>query len=1177
MKCFQCGCINPLGHKFCSECGQGLDATPEAPAREPRAYTPPHLVERILKTRSAIEGERKTVTVMFCDIVNSTSVAVGLGPEGMHRLLDTFFEAALKEVHRYEGTINQFLGDGFMALFGAPLAHEDHARRAVMAALAIRDAVSKTVGNGAAPARLNLRLGLNSGSVVVGKIGDNLRMDYTAVGDTTNVAARLQQEAEPDDIVISDGVYRVVEHFFEFKPLGMRQLKGRSEPVSAYRVTGTRTMRSHGHHVCRATSTVGRQPERDAIEQALGRLQAGVGGVLNIVGEAGLGKSRLLDDGRASAGKRQLHWAQGNCLSFGRSLSYLPFTQALRGCFSIDDADSNTEALGKLQAGIRHLFDDEGDEELLPYLGALMGLPIPSRLAGRLQALDGLSMGHQIFRASSRLFTRYALERPLALVFDDWHWADLSSTEMLSHLLPLGDRVPLLFIIASRPERSCEASFRQAVRVQEQPIKQIQTLVLEPLGPREFSQLLSGLLGGASLPAHVRETILRRSDGNPFYLGELLRALIGTHGIELDASTGGWLVTERYATIRLPETIEGVIQARIDQLDDSVKQVLKIASVIGRTFLYRLLQPIVNGQTELDDALVQLRQFDLIHEKALAPDREYVFTHPLIQQVTYDSILEEQLQPTHLQVACGIEGMFAGRLEPFHSALAYHYAKAQQWGPAQDYLFKAAEQADRLAADEEALMLYEAVISASERPYVNGLDPLRRAQLDRKLGDAHFRAGRHEPALAAYAKALNRLGMGAPRWRWRAGITIVAALCSQALLRLIPRHTPTGADSLGPHEILCAEIWQAMAFIHFLLDPLRSAYDFVRIESLTRRHREVQPHIVSLGQLGMTLTSLGFYRMAAPYLHDARELAGHYGDELTRARADHFYAVFLHHVGHWDEAVKFGEQAAERCWSTGNLRAWAAFVGSVGLYLYALGNSRWMALVEKLAQVAGETADRQAAAWAMAGVAMAHEHRGEYEQSLAATQQACEISASVPDQRTLALALGLRSVALRRLGEVAQAKQCSDEAVALIARHRLSGTWCTRTLIGAADLHLLLFETKGDDYRQSARSAVKAMLRHGSHVRDEGAVEAQRVAGTYAWLCGKRGRALAFWSRGFEEGGTLRAPHAQARIMVERGGRTHDRHELMKAALVLAKCGATGEQRSVQAVLDGSYAPLGTA
>ena len=1172
MKCLRCAYINPFGHKFCSECGQGLDATLETPVREPRAYTPPHLAERILKSRSAIEGERKTVTVMFCDIVNSTSVAVSIGPEAMHRLLDTFFEAALGEVHRYEGTINQFLGDGFMALFGAPLAHEDHARRAVMAALAIRDAVSKSVGNGAATARLNLRLGLNSGSVVVGKIGDNLRMDYTAVGDTTNVAARLQQEAEPGDILISDDVHRVVEAFFEFKPLGMRQLKGRSEPVSTYRVTGTRTMRSHGHDASRATSMVGRQPERDAIEEALGRLQAGAGGVLNIVGEAGLGKSRLLDDGRASAGKRQLRWAQGNCLSFGRTLSYLPFTQALRGCFLIDDADSNAEALDKLQAGIRHLFDDEGDEQLLPYLSALLGLPIPSPLADRLLALDGLSMGHQIFRASSRLFSRYALERPLALVFDDWHWADVSSTEMLSHLLPLADRVPLLFIIANRPERSSDAaSFMQAVRVQEQPIRQLQTLMLKPLGPREFSQLLSGLLGRASLPAHVRETILRRSDGNPFYLGELLRALIGTHGIELDASTGDWLVTERYATIRLPETIEGVIQARIDQLDDSVKQVLKIASVIGRSFLYRLLQPIVNGQAALDDALVQLRQLDLIHEKALAPDREYVFANPLIQQATYDSILEERLQQTHLQVAHGIEGVFAGRLEPFHSALAYHYAKAQQWGPAQVYLLKAAEQADRLAADEEALMLYEAVISASERPHVNGLDPLRRAQLDRKLGDAHFRAGRHEPALAAYTKALNRLGMGAPRRRWRAGVTIVVALCGQALRRRIRRRTPTGADRLRPHEMLCAEIWQAMAFIHFLLDPLRSAYDFVRIESLTRRHPEVQPHIVSLGQLGMTLTSLGFYRMAAPYLRDAQELAGHYGDDLTRARADHFYAVYLHHVGHWEEAVKFGEQAAERCWSTGNLRAWAAFVGSVGLYLYALGNSRWMALVEKLAQVAGETADRQAAAWAMAGVAMAHEHRGEYEQSLAATQQACEISASVPDQRTLALALGLRSVALRRLGEVAQAKQCSDEAVALIARHRLSGTWCTRTLIGAADLHLLLLETKGNEYRHSARSAVKAMLRHGARVRDEGAVEAQRVAGTYAWLCGKRGRAVAFWSRGFEEAGTLRAPHAQARIMVERGGRTDDRHELMQAALVLAKCGATGEQRSVEAVLDRSH------
>ena len=1171
MKCFGCGYINPFGHKFCSECGKGLCLPLEPPVREPQAYTPPHLAERILKSRSAIEGERKTVTVMFCDIVNSTSVAVGVGPDGMHRLLDTFFEAALGEVHRYEGTINQFLGDGFMALFGAPLAHEDHARRAVMAALSVRDAVFKAGGNGAALAPLNLRLGLHSGSVVVGKIGDNLRMDYTAVGDTTNVAARLQQEAEPGDILISADVHRVVEPFFEFKSLGLRQLKGRPEPVSIYLVTGTRAMRSHERHTSRslATGTVGRQPELDAMDEAFGRLQAGLGGVLNIVGEAGLGKSRLLDDARASAEKRQLRWAQGNCLSFGRTLSYLPFVQALRRCFLIDDADSNADALSKLQAVIRHLFDEEGDEQLLPYLSALLSLPIPSPFADRLAALDRLSMRHQIFRASSRLFARYALDRPLVLVFDDWHWADVSSTEMLSHLLPLGARLPILFIIANRPERSNDAaSFMQAVRRQKPPIKQLRTVVLEPLAARECAQLLSGLLGGATVPAHVREMLLRRSDGNPFYLGELLRALVGTRGIELDTSTGDWLVTDRYAILQLPETIEGLIQARVDQLDDSVKYVLKIAAVIGRRFLYRLLQPLVNGRTALDAALLQLQQLDLIQETAVAPDLAYVFVHPLIQQATYDSILEERLQQIHLQVANGIERMFASRLEPFHSALAYHYAKAQLWRPAQDYLFMAAEQADRLSADEEALMLYEAVIKASEQPDVNALDPFRRSQLDRKLGDAHFRSGRHERALAAYTQALSRLGVGAPRRRWRVVLTIVTALCGQALRRRLRWRALPGAGRLGPRDMLSAEIWQAMAFIHFLLDPLRSAYDFVRIEALTRRHPEVQPHIVSLGQLGMTLTALGFYRMAAPWLRDARELAAHYGDELTCARSDHFYAVYLHHVGRWREAVAIGERAAERCWSTGNLRAWAAFVGNVGLYLYALGDSRWMAVVEKLAQVAGETVDRQAAAWATAAVAMANEHRGEYDQSLAATQQACEISISVPDQRTLSLALGQRSVALRRLGDFAQAKQCSDKAVALIARHRLSGTWCTRTLIGAADLHLLLLETKGDEYLQSARSAVKAILRHGGHVRDEGAVEALRVAGTYAWLRGKRRRALAFWSRGIEDAGKLGAPHAQARIMVERGSRTEDRHELLHATLVLAECGATGEQRKVQALLD---------
>nr|WP_194727165.1 adenylate/guanylate cyclase domain-containing protein [Noviherbaspirillum malthae] len=382
MQCHNCSHECSAEQAFCSACGVRLDAAaPPGLSRltDPGNYTPPHLVERILTARSAVEGERKQVTVLFCDIANSTPLAERLGAERMHAVLNTFFELVLAQVHRYDGTVNQFLGDGLMALFGAPLTLEDHARRAVLAAIAIRDEITAhSAGFVGEPAGLQIRMGINTGTVVVGKIGDNLRMDYTAIGDTTNVAARLQGVAVPGTILIAEEVRRHVARHVELQFVGTRLLKGKSKPIALYQVGKAMRPGARLRDMPMAEATdvlVGRDVEVNFIKQALQQLAAGRGSILTISGEAGLGKSRLVEAARDLAHRLPVRWAEGSSVSFGKKLSYWPIRQLLRDCFELNDNINEAQSLQRLQSGLQCLFGAD-TADVFPFVATLLSLPV---------------------------------------------------------------------------------------------------------------------------------------------------------------------------------------------------------------------------------------------------------------------------------------------------------------------------------------------------------------------------------------------------------------------------------------------------------------------------------------------------------------------------------------------------------------------------------------------------------------------------------------------------------------------------------------------------------------------------------------------------------------------------------------------------------------------------------
>ena len=677
MRCPNCSTELPDNAKFCLECGRDVRA--RAGIAAPATYTPKHLAERVLTTRAAMEGEHKQVTVLFCDIANSTPLAERAGPERMHALLNGFFEVALAEVHRYEGTINQFLGDGFMALFGAPLAHEDDARRAVRAALAIRRALrdrSSYAGLGGG-AELAVRLGVNTGPVVVGSIGDNLRMDYTAVGDTTNVAARLQQAAAPGEIVIAEATARLVRSDVRLVSAGALSVKGKNEPVIAYKVVGLAPPSSAFEHAAeRALGRfVGRDRELRRLGELLAAAQAGDGCLVRVVGDAGSGKSRLLYELRRTLGGTAMTTLQARCRSYGSAIPYLPILDLVRAQCVIEELDTPEMAADKVRATLAGLGLDA--EEHAPLLLQLLGI---KEGAGVLEELPLEVVRARTCETLRLMLLEASRRRPILLVLEDLHWIDEASAEYLRTLVESLEEAAILAIATHRPDwqpswddGGCD-----------------EAIVLPPLSEAEAVTLVEDVVARTRLPDALVRVILDKAEGNPFFLEELARAVAQSPG-------------EPSTSLTVPDTLRAVLSARLDRLPDALKRVLQTASVLGREFPRRLLQAVWAGPGSVPAHLAELARLDFVHELTAGDDPAYAFNHALTQEVAYESLLSAHRQALHAAAAEALESAGAGRAEREWERLAYHWTRTARADKAVEALTRVAARAMAAYANAEAV------------------------------------------------------------------------------------------------------------------------------------------------------------------------------------------------------------------------------------------------------------------------------------------------------------------------------------------------------------------------------------------------------------------------------------------------------------------------------------------
>ncbi|MCP4167085.1 MAG: AAA family ATPase [Chloroflexi bacterium] len=733
--CPFCESVLPYGVFFCDYCGRQLAVTPaqsqscaspqlatssaaksaSAPLRLAELPEPEHgsssrsaisldsqsiAIEEALNNTSMV-GERRVVTMLFCDVKGSTAAAEQLDPEDWTEIINGVFERMIRPVRKYDGTIARLMGDSVLAFFGAPVAHEDDPQRAVLAGLAIVAEVKPYCKEMRQRwgVDFDVRVGINTGLVVVGKVGTDNHVEYTALGDAINLAARMEQTAAPGTVQIAEETYQRVAPFFEIQDLGGIEVKGKSKPIRSFRVLkATDTLARSQRIAGRVSPLIGREREFEQLTSAIQELNSGKGGILFVSGEAGLGKSRLLDELRREMAESdsEFRWFQATSLSYESSQPYHLILRLLRQVSGISEADSAEDISHKMDLVLTHI-PEAKREQTRRVLQALFGMVDRE---GR-PRLEGETFKAQLYVSMQAFWQAWSTKHATVLVFDDLHWSDTASIALLSHLFALATDTPLLFLCAMRVDRDSSAWVLKTETDSRFP-HLYDEITLQPLSQPESVTMMEGLLEVADLPERLRIRILDRTAGNPLFVEEIVQALIENGTLFWDDPEKRWIVRDERDGIDIPDNLHSLLVSRIDRLPDAARSILQIASVVGRSFFYRVLERVLGQNDQLDQQLLSLQRVDLIRETGRRPEKEYVFRHALVHEAAYKTILRRQRLLYHQQVGEAIETIFCDQLDNHASVLAGHFSRAGDTPRAMKYHTQAGDSAFRLFANVEA-------------------------------------------------------------------------------------------------------------------------------------------------------------------------------------------------------------------------------------------------------------------------------------------------------------------------------------------------------------------------------------------------------------------------------------------------------------------------------------------
>ncbi len=1161
MRCPDCQYENTSSAKFCIECGFPLIGSSIRPKALPifpklKEHVSLYQKSEVGNNQEAIKyfpEERKFVTVMFADISRFTSISEQMDPEQVRDLINACFEKLAPIVTKYGGILEKYVGDAIMTVFGVPLSHENDPERALRCGLEIIETMGDF--NVAHATNLNLHMGINTGMVIVGGIGTSNRQEI--MGDTVNVASRLKDLAKPGQIFVGPATYRLTKDIFDFQELGPISLKGKTKPVSAYRLLSVHGMKKY---LVRSIGSpmVGRNIEFSSFIGNIGRLLAGQGSIISVVGDAGLGKSRLLAEVKKQVTGWNLLWLEGKALSFCKAISFWPFLQIIKACAEITEEDDEREAWERLENKVSAMFPDQADE-ILPYLASLLALEVKGGLEDRVKYLDGEAMGRQIFRATRRFFERLSMENPLLLIFEDLHWADQSSIELLEHLFPLVREVPIIICCVSRKDSQSPAVRLREISARDYADRYTE-IIVAPLSPADSTKLFGNLLKIKDSTSRLVNLIMQKTEGNPFFIEEVMRSLIDIGVVYQEVPTGYWQIAKSIEHLTIPHTLRGVIVARIDCLDEDTKEVLKIASVIGRSFFYRVLRAVCDEKQQLDKHLEKLQQLELIREKSLFPELEYSFKHTLTQEITYESILLKHRRELHRQAGRCFEELFAGRLEEFYGLLAYHFAQAEDWEKAQYYLFKVGDRAVKVAADAEALFHYRQAMAAHERAFGDRWDPFQRAVLERKMGEAFFRRGEHYEAAKYMHRALTYIGSPYPISRWGIRMTIAKELAEQLGHLLLPSFfvlSGLGQDDPAVEER--SRIYEVTGWINYFIDRERLLLDAITLLNFSERSGFSLGIVQGCMGVGLILDHIHMFRLAERYHRRAITLAEQIKNPIAVGLSYLGQAIHEDILGKWEVAIEACQKAAEAFWTAGNLRGWGGTNSLCAELLYFKGNfTQSSEIFQNIAKVGQEGADHQVWGWGLWGQGLNLLCSGSYVEAETYLLKAIELLMTIPDYQGMV-------DAKRDLGRCylyqckhKQALTILEKGEQVVKEQGLKGPPVARLYNVLSEAYLIAAEKsegreKTEMLNKTKHACQKALKQ--TKIYRGCLPHAYRVKGSYEWANGRPAAAKKWWQQSLLAAEELGARYDLGITYLEMGERTGDILLLKRAEGIFDKIG----------------------
>jgi class 3 adenylate cyclase/tetratricopeptide (TPR) repeat protein len=972
-------------------------------------------------------GERRLVTMLFCDLAGSTAAAEILDPEEWAEVANQVFELMIAPVYRYEGTVGRLMGDAILAFFGAPIAHEDDPQRAVLAGLDIVAAIQPFREKAAREWGLdiNVRVGINTGLVMVGQVGSDLQMEYTAMGDAINLAARMEQTAAPGTVQISQQTHAYVAPFFEHVDLGEVAVKGKSAPIHTYRPlrrkSRTDRMRAIGGL---DAPLIGRAAELHTIVKALERLDSGVGGVVCLVGEAGLGKSRLIREAAERIGVGRMDepspvaWLETAALSYESARPYALFQRLLHFFWDIAPADEAQVIRDKIARGRP---GDAADRQIFEIL---LGAEAEHETLAR----EGESYKKELYRTMAKLADEESAKRPLVLVFDDLHWADPASVELVTHLLSLAERRPILLICSMRPDR--EAPGWQVKQAAEKTHGHwYHEVSLHALTNDEANDLVDNLLSADDLSPASRQRILKKTDGNPLYVEEVIRTLIERELIVPVSAGNGtqWRAVQEIDDADMPGNLQSMLVARIDRLEVEARRTLQLASVIGRSFYYRVLDAIYGSllpaSADLENELITLQRKDLIRQATLSPEPEYIFRHALAQEAAYNTILLRQRQMFHRLTGSAIEELFAEQIDEFNAVLAYHFSRADD-PRAVRYATLAGDAAYRIFAIPEALRHYTMAIeilqaNSYDQKWLGAEDGGAEGDGGDKLAHLFGRRGRCLELQSDYAGAQENFADMERLARERDDrALLLAALQSRATSFAIPSVAQNAerAQSLADEALILARqlgdqraeariLWIFMLIKLFTYSMVEGIPFGEQSAALARQLDMKEQLAQSLQDLARCYLAAERLDKARSVLNEARPLLQTLNNLPTLAENLSVEAQLLVFMARFDEAIEISDNALAIATSIDNAWGQVTARSFVGLVYLARGEIDQALEVIQAVIAGGEQEGHPARGLGWFYLGWVNSQLGAESKVAPAAERGLESAVDHPQLRSLGLAL----------------------------------------------------------------------------------------------------------------------------------------------------------------------------